>query len=313
MLTASQSKKINPQAYNALADALTVVFWNKTPFERYIRGMLDGCSEISSRLDFGQTKREVSGHLVNLLRANEHRYLNMTVALMLDVASMDHFPNLEEQVDAAEMIAKAKRAVAELRRWTERQQEVVAEQQANAAEILARAAKDHDDRRFTEAHESLKTRFLLLHGAGDPQQRGRDFEVFLNELFALYDLEPRLSYVMDHEQIDGAFLFNTDHYVVEAKWLKGPAGRPLLDEFKANVERKGKNTLGLYVSVNGFTSDAVTVYSFSTPFITMDGTDIMAVLEQRIRLDGLIAHKKAHASQTGRCHLPVAEIYDRGK
>jgi len=296
-----------------LADALTLVFWNKTPFERYIRGMLDSCSEILSRLDFGQTKREVSSQLVNLLRADEHRYLDVTVALMLDVAAMDRFPNLEEQVDAAEMIAKAKRAVTELRRWTKRQQEVVAEQQASAAEIMARAAKDQDDRRFTEAHESLKTRFFQMHSASDPQQRGRDFEAFLNELFALYDLEPRFSYVMEHEQIDGAFLFNTDHYVVEAKWLKDPAGRRLLDEFKANIERKGKNTLGFYVSVNGFTSDAVTVYSFSSPFITMDGTDIMAVLERRIRLDDLIAHKKAHASQTGRCHLPVSEIFDRSK
>jgi hypothetical protein len=65
--------------------------------------------------------------------------------------------------------------------------------------------------------------------------------------------------------------FNTDHYVLEAKWWKERIGRPLLDVFKANIERKGKNTLGLYMSMSDFTSDALAVYGYSTPFITMGG------------------------------------------
>jgi restriction endonuclease Mrr len=113
---------------------------------------------------------------------------------------------------------------------------------------------------------------------------------------------------MEYEQIDGAFAFGTDHYVLEAKWWKDAIGRRELDVFKTNIERKGKNTLGLYISINGFTADAVAVYSFSTPFITMDGLDFMAVLDQRIRLDELIRRKKRHASETGHCSLPVAKI-----
>lgn len=307
----SQKKTINPHAYNALADALTLVYWNKPHFERYVRAMLSSHTELLARLDFGRTKRETSGLLVDLLRANEARYLDITVALMLNLADMDRFPNLEQQVDAADMVAKAGAAVAELRRWTEKQRETIQEHEAHAAGIAASTAKARDTRRFTEDHDALKQRFFQMHAATDPHQRGRDFESFINELFALYDMEPRASYVMDHEQIDGSFIFNTDHYVVEAKWCKDPIGRPLLDIFKANIERKGKNTLGLYASMSGFTSDALAVYNYSTPFITMDGSDFMAVLEQRIRLDDLIAHKKMHASQTGRCYLPVGAIFSR--
>ncbi|MFE3606838.1 restriction endonuclease [Streptomyces goshikiensis] len=102
---------------------------------------------------------------------------------------------------------------------------------------------------------------------------------------------------------------NTDHYVLEAKWWKEAVGRRELDVFKANIERKGKNTLGLYVSMSGYSSDALAVYSYSTPFITMDGSDFMAVLDQRIRLDDLLDHKKRHASQTGHCYLPVAKVF----
>ncbi|GAA3140404.1 restriction endonuclease [Streptomyces echinatus] len=109
-----------------------------------------------------------------------------------------------------------------------------------------------------------------------------------------------------------------DHYVLEAKWWKDAIGRPLLDVFKANIERKGKNTVGLYISMSGFTSDALDsyaldVYAYSTPLITMDGLDFMAVLDQRIRLDELMRRKTRHASETGHCSLPVAKIFSEGE
>ncbi|MFI5976046.1 restriction endonuclease [Streptomyces sp. NPDC051452] len=304
----ARNKKINPSAYNALAYALWRVIWNKDDFERYVRGMLQDHSELMARLDFGRTKRETAGELVNLLRANEARYLDVTVALMLDIAGMDRFPNLERQVDGAEKVALAETAVAELRRWTGKQQEIIKEHEEHAATIAESAKQAQVIRAFTEAHEDLKQRFFVMHQATDKHQRGRDFEGFIDELFALYDLDPRASYSLEHEQIDGAFSFDTDHYVLEAKWWKEAIGRPLLDIFKTNIERKGKNTLGLYVSMSGFTSDALDMYAYSTPFITMDGLDFMAVLEQRIRLDELLRRKKRHASETGHCSLPVAKI-----
>lgn len=304
----ARNKTISPNAYIALADALWLIYWNKDPFELYVRAMVKDHSELLAQLNFQATKREVSGQLVKLLRANEARYLDVTVALMLDIAAMDRFPNLERQVDGADMVAKAKVAVAELRRWTGKQQEIIKEHEAHAAAIAEAAKKDQDGRAFAQSHEELKQRFIVMHGAADKHQRGRDFEGFINELFALYDLEPRASYVMQYEQIDGAFSFDTDHYVLEAKWWAERIGRRELDVFKTNIERKGKNTLGLYISMSDFTSDALAVYSLSTPFITMDGGDFMAVLEQRIRLDELMRRKKRHASETGHCHLPVTKI-----
>jgi hypothetical protein len=308
-----RSKTINPSAYNALADALTVIFWNKPPFERYVRGMLRDHSELLSRLNFTATKRETSGGLVNLLRANEQRYLDLTVALMLDIAAMSRFPNLEQQVDRDEMVARAEAAVAELRQWTGKQQEAIKEHEAHAAAIADNVKRAEGARHFTEDHEALKAHFLLMHSATDPHKRGTELEGFINKLFSLYDLEPRASYNLDYEQIDGAFSFDTDHYVLEAKWWNKPIGRPLLDVFKSNIERKAKNTLGLYISMSSFTADALAVYSYSTPFITMDGADFMSVLDQRIRLDDLIARKKRHASETGHCYLPVAAIFSEAE
>ncbi|NEA38051.1 hypothetical protein [Streptomyces sp. SID11385] len=206
----ARKKTINPSAYNALADALWLIFWNKDPFELYVRGMLKDHSELLPQLNFRATKREVSGQLVKLLRANETRYLDVTVALMLDIAAMDRFPNLERQVDGDVMVAKATAAVAELRRWTGKQQDLIKEHEEHAAAIAESAKKDQDGRIFAQAHEDLKQRFIVMHSATDKHQRGTDFEGFINELFALYDLEPRAAYIMEHEQIDGAFAFDTD-------------------------------------------------------------------------------------------------------
>ncbi len=53
---------------------------------------------------------------------------------------------------------------------------------------------------------ALKERFLLLKGEDDrSQRRGYELERLLSGLLALYDLEPRLSYVTTAEQIDGSF------------------------------------------------------------------------------------------------------------
>jgi hypothetical protein len=63
--------------------------------------------------------------------------------------------------------------------------------------------------------------------------------------------------------------------------------------------------------MSGFTSDALVIYRLSTPFITMDVGDFMAVLDKHIRLDDLMTHKRKHASQTGHRYLPVSEISSR--
>lgn len=307
-----QRKPINPSAYIALAEALTVIFWNKRPFERYLRGMLKDHGELLLGLDFkGVTKRETAGQVVEQLQTNEHRFLDLITVLMLDIASMESFPNLRQQVDSVVLLAKAEAAVAEVRKWAKKQDGILREHEDQAREMAEAGKRDTEARIFTSVHDDLRERFFAMHSATDPHKRGTSLEQFINELFGLYDLEPRASYSLDCEQIDGAFTFNTHDYILEAKWWKEPVGRPLLDIFKTNIERKAKNTLGLYVSVNGFTGDAISVYGYGTPFITMEGMDFMAVLDRRIRLDELIQHKKRHASETGQCYYPVTAILGR--
>jgi len=65
-------------------------------------------------------------------------------------------------------------------------------------------------------------------------------EDLLNELFTLFDLDPKASFKVTGEQIDGAFTFKDDDYLLEAKWQKKPIVAQELYGFAGKVNGKRK-------------------------------------------------------------------------
>lgn len=304
-------KKISAAAYLALRDALPAIVWNKRPFESFLRTALREHSELLVGLNFSDTKRAVADELVDHLMKEEGTYRNVTLRLMLEISSMASFPNLQQIKDSEDRklrINEATEAVSLLQYIIKDYANDIAEAEKNTAEIQARTAEAAAIRRFIDDLEAIKTRFLDLQTETEPHARGYAFESLLADLFNLFDLEPRLSYKTDLEQIDGSFTFDTDDYIVEARWRAVPADRGDGDIFAKKVERKGKNALGLFISVNGFTEILKQAYNEGTPFIIMDGADLYAVLDNRVRLDDLIRAKKRHANETGSCDLPASQI-----
>ena len=137
---------------------------------------------------------------------------------MLEIAAMEDFPNLERQQDGAALVANAKAAVKSLRKWTAQYSSLIQAQEQLQREQEEQKAKYEARRSHARVLEELRGQFLAMHSDQDAQGRGRRFERLLNDLFFLYDLNPRKSFVIADEQIDGAFTFNTDDYIIEAKW-----------------------------------------------------------------------------------------------
>jgi hypothetical protein len=305
-------KRISTEAYQALRQALAVIVWNKRPFETYLRTALREHPELLGGLPFSEPKRVVADMLVDRLVENERKYQQVAVTLMLEVASMESFPNIElikDQEDRELRLTDARNAVERLRHLTKDYAGVLSERERLEADQDARRAQEDAQRKFADEVDALRQRFLTLQDeSDDPQARGRAFERLLTDFFTLFDMEPRLAYNLEREQIDGSLSFDTDDYVVEARWRKEPVDRGDADIFAAKVRRKGKNALGLFVSVNGFTKDALEQYRESTPFITIDGADLYLALDQRIRLDDLLKTKKRHANETGNCYLPATAM-----
>lgn len=302
-----RTQKIHPAAYGALVEALAVIYWYKKDLRKFLCQRTTESPELVVGIDFDDYKRVVADEFVDRLMADEQAHRQLTLDLMFEVAGMENFPSLKRQADGAHLVAQAREAVADLRRWTEQFQGLLQERQAVAQEAEDYRQRLAQRRSFIAKLEVLKEGFLELSTMTDRQAAGRQFEVFLNMLFRLFDLEPRLSYNLQAEEIDGALSFDTDDYILEAKWWKGAVEAEDVDKFDAKVRRKGKNALGLFISVNGFSAGALELYKRGTSFVTMDGGDLFCVLDGRITLTELLRRKKRHANETGSCYFAAQQ------
>ena len=257
-------------------------------------------------------KRKTAELVVNQLRDKELRYQAVTIQLIKDLSSIDDFSEIEklEEPRRARLLKEAHKQVlrlkpiaAELSSY-KTNQERVRKAQESLKKSQTEAIKKQQDL------SSLRSTFQALESQDEnPQQRGRDFENLVYRLLDTFNLEPRKGYYLLGEQVDGSFHFDTDDYLLEAKWTKNKIGTEALSWFNSKVSRKGKNALGLFISVSGFTSDAREKFKENSQFITMDAYELFLVLDGRVRLPDMLRRKKRHANETGSCFGPSPNEY----
>jgi hypothetical protein len=147
----------------------------------------------------------------------------------------------------------------------------------------------------------LRAEFYRLATASDRQAAGIALEKLLNRLFEIFDLNPREAFRVTGEQIDGTFILDHETYLLEAKWEAKPVCEAPLLTFRGKIEGKSLFTRGLFLSINGFTTDAQTAITKGKQptFILADGGDLSPVFEQSIRFDDLLRHKVRNLAETG--------------
>ena len=155
----------------------------------------------------------------------------------------------------------------------------------------------------------LKEQLLLLEKL-DPQNRGFQFEKFLNVLFESHQLAPRGSFRLIGEQIDGSFELNNDVYLLEAKWHAKQTAQADLLVFREKVESKSVWTRGLFVSVGGFTDDGLAAFARgrATNIIGMTGQDLFFVLSGDMTLTDALSEKARKAAETGEFYVSVFDL-----
>lgn len=94
-----------------------------------------------------------------------------------------------------------------------------------------------------------------------PQLRGFAFEKYLNNLFEVYGLQPRGSFRVIGEQIDGSFLLHNEVYLLEAKWTNKKIDKGDLVIFNEKVSSKSGFTRGLFISFSGFSDEALATFA----------------------------------------------------
>jgi hypothetical protein len=89
------------------------------------------------------------------------------------------------------------------------------------------------------------------------QRRGKEFERVLYEMFAEAEMDPRSAYRPTGEEIDGSFLHHGRTMLFEAKWTREPVPASTLYQFRGKLEGKLVGTLGVFISIGGYSDDAV--------------------------------------------------------
>lgn len=305
----SAAKRLSPAAWDALLEALAVFYWFRRDFEGFLRGELAAYPELLARLDFELPKRQVATALVTTMRSNEVKYQPVAIDLLVRLSEFDSgFGHLARLEEGTPKVAAAKAAHDQLLHVVGQYSEQAKEREQIREEAQRREAEEALHRTHIQVLNELKSEFLEMHAMGDHHARGKRLELLLNRLFELFDLYPRGAYSIEYEQIDGAFTFQTDDYLLEAKWWDEPLQPKHLNDFKVKIEAKAKHVLGLIVAINGFTSGAVEKHSHGTPLVLMDGADLFAILDDRIGLVEVLERKRRHAAETGIPMLPVNQM-----
>jgi hypothetical protein len=305
-------KTISSVAINALSEALTNIYWYKSELRSFLTQSISD-STILAKLNWGDYKRNIISTLINFLAKHQDLYKNDLLRLMTEVCKMDDFSHLERLEDGVAKAKKAKQTVGALRKQIEGHSDLLNEQKEREERRREVYEKTLQIKNVQQQLEEIKKEFYVLVSSTDHQARGFKFERIIKDLFTLFDLDPKASFKIQGEQIDGAFTFEGNDYLFEGKWQQVPCGIQDLDAFSGKLSRKLDNTLGLFCSINGYSVDAVISHSTGRRLmILMDGSDLMAVLEGRIDLLQLLLRKRRHASQTGNIYLKIHEIMQGG-
>lgn len=156
--------------------------------------------------------------------------------------------------------------------------------------------------------------FASLTSASDKRQRGYLLEDLLQKVFAAYGISTEKSFKRNDggEQIDGAFTLDGWHYIVECKWTEGLSDIRQLDSLYGKLNRSGRQTMGLFLSINGWSTNVVPLLKQNPnkSILLMDGYDLRCVLDEHVNitLRELIAKKLSHLNFDSGPFYSVSQI-----
>lgn len=301
-------KVITPAGVVALRQALTDVYWYKADLRSFLTSVVNDRSLLSA-INWSDYKRNIVDALVAQMQADPERHQSDLLRLMSEVARIEDFSHLAKLENGKAKATAAKASVSALKTLLVPHEELTdehrrsEERRKRAYEQLVRTTA------VQERLQALSKDYFELLVSTEPKKRGFQLEKIIRHLFEIFDLDPKASFRITGEQIDGAFTFDSTDYLFEAKWEQRQTSAHDLDGLAGKLSRKLDNTLGLFLSVNGFSEDGVKAHSSGRrTMILMDGSDLMAVLEGRIDLVQLLLRKRRHAAQTGNIYLRLHEI-----
>ncbi|NTV47544.1 MAG: restriction endonuclease [Chlorobiales bacterium] len=129
----------------------------------------------------------------------------------------------------------------------------------------------------------------------EKRKRGHKLEEFLMLLLSADNLKARIRFRPTGEEIDGSFELDNRIYLFEAKWYAEPLPASAIYAFKGKVDGKLIGTIGIFISMSGYSEDAVDALTIGKNLnvLLVDKNDIEAAIDHGI---SRVLHTKLRAA-----------------
>lgn len=303
----TMTKKYSPIFVDSVYQALLASFWRRKALAKFLRqchisdrflagwgdqeSKRDLLDRLFAKLDDVPSSQEIIGEMAHIL------------------AEQEHFPDLERWEDSPEKIQVARKAVARLRDQVRQLEEAVVD--ARAREVSKERLREVANERRRSALDltKLNERLLEMTGRMGTQQAGYDFQVWFYDLMAFCEISNRRPYVHDGRQIDGSITHQGTTYLIELKFTNEQASAIDVDTFHKKVTDKADNTMGIMISMAGYSSTAAKNASGPrTPLLLLDHAHVYLVLTGTMEFGAVLERVRRHSSQTSEAYLKVEDF-----
>jgi hypothetical protein len=255
------------------------------------------------------SKRQIAPLVLDALEARPD--CSTSVRRLIEIAanwSSFHLADDEFQARATVQKARELLGTLELMEAREAKQRELARQ-----EELARMERERAEL-LRKQSELLLMMFDDLAASTDQQRRGYLLQDLLNRTFDLHQIPVVASFVRNEggEQIDGAFKLEGWHYIVECRWRAKLADIRELDGLTGQISRSGRQTMGVFVSINGWSDNVIPLLKQNPDktVVLMEGYDLRTVLAGRVDLRDFLLAKVARLNLYGEPFYSVAQYMD---
>lgn len=301
------ASKITPRLVELTYEAALKSFWRKKALKKFLRASHLSATFIGTWGD-DESKRDFLDRAFDRLQRTD-KGKAVIFEMSKNLSEQITFPDLRSWEDSTEKIQEATNAVGELKSYLRKQsEEIKSEKDREAARKKAHVERAKIRRALSDK-ATLQSRLDELHPKVGKKEGGYEFQTWFYDFLDFFEIDNRRPYVSKGRQIDGSLTHEGTTYLVELKFTSNQSDATDIDSLKAKVESKADNTMGVFVSISGYSSVAVAEASGPKALILLfDAQHIYLCLAGVLNFGDVLSRVRRHASQTGEAYLPVQQI-----
>ncbi len=299
--------KITPRLIELTYEAALKSYWRKRALRKFLRASHISETFLGSWTE-DESKREFLDRAFAELQESD-RGKAIIFQMARSLSEQTTFPDLRNWEDSEQKVQEAHGAVQELKIYLKQQdEEIRSEREQEEAKKRVREARARIQRSLTD-RASLQQRLDALYSQVGTQVGGYEFENWFYGFLDFFDIDNRRPYKTNGRQIDGSLTYDGTTYLVELKFTSNQAKAADIDSLRAKVEDKADNTMGILVSISGFSSVAIDGASGRRGVLLLfDAQHIYLSLSGSLGFGDVISRIRRHAAQTGKAYLEVGQF-----